>query len=105
MSAHPAIERLRSVGFSVVPALNMAGGDMGVLAWRRTPVHLVVVTAWSDDCALSARLPVDQDWARPFVQAVGNRLGPASFADVVADLLRPRHQSEVDCAAAPGDAR
>lgn len=85
------IDRLSSAGFALVPVLNMAGGDKGVLAWRRNSSQLVVITAWSDDYALAARLPPVRDWSRPFAPTVDDRLSVASFADVVDEVLRPRH--------------
>lgn len=92
MSAHPAVARLYGAGFDVVPVLNLRGGDTGVLAWRCDPNDLVVVTAWSDDFAVAARLPPDRDWSEPFVATTDNRLGPARFADVVEHVLGGRHR-------------
>lgn len=91
MKTHPALLRLFDAGFSVVPVLNMAGNDTGVLAWRRDVVDLVVITAWDDDYALGARVRRDRDWSRPFAPSVGLRHGPASFAEVADRMLRPRH--------------
>ncbi|HVK22020.1 MAG TPA: hypothetical protein VM677_11725 [Actinokineospora sp.] len=91
MNVHPVVLRLSEAGFSVVPMLNMAGHDTGVLAWRRDAVDLVVVTAWDNNYALGARVRRDRDWARPFAPTGGLRVGPASFSDVVGRMLRPRH--------------
>lgn len=99
MNTHPVVVRLRTAGFDVVPVLNMHGVDTGVLAWRRDPDDLVVVTAWSDDFAVGARMPRRQDWARPFAASARLSLGPVSFSDLVEQVLDESRLSEsVDCA-------
>lgn len=91
MSVDPVVLRLSDAGFAMVPVLNMRGGDTGVLAWRRDVLDLVVVTAWSDDFAVGARVPHGRDWSRPFAPSVGRRHGPAPFADLVDLVLGGRH--------------
>lgn len=101
MSPHPVLARLREAGFGVVPVLNHHGGDTGLVAWRRDPLALVLVTAWSDELAFAARAPRDRDWSRPFASTDGARYGATSFAEVVEQVLRGRHrQSDETMAAA-----
>lgn len=92
MNVDPVVSRLADAGFAVMPVLNMHGGDTGVLAWRRDVLDLVVVTAWSDDFAVGARVPRGRDWSRPFAPTVGRQHGPASFADLVELVLGGRHR-------------
>lgn len=99
---NPVVARLHEVGFGIVPVLDMHGGDTGVLAWRCDPVDLVIVTAWSDDFAVGARVPRGRDWSRPFTATVGRR-SSGSFAEVVEQVLSGRHRLDerlagTDCA-------
>ncbi|SDD94547.1 hypothetical protein [Actinokineospora iranica] len=98
MSDHHVVARLRAAGFVVSPSLDTEGLDSGLLFVRCQSGQLEVVSAWGDDYALSARLPLSRDWANPF-EPTGQPSSAASFAVIVDELLcSEQHGSDASVA-------